>query len=142
MSLDTISGLEFTEPAIQLNTDGKGQLVLTDGTFRVRVPVAAADVFPDIAWFEGEGCDVDVKALKAHLDPLFEIADPKAEDISGAIRLVFVRQAPNEGLLLTATDKNTIGSTMVKASVPPSLVGDSSPRIAIVPARHLKTMCG
>jgi hypothetical protein len=140
VSLDTLSGLEFTEPAIQLNTDGRGQLVLTDGTFRVRVPVATADVFPDIAWFEGEGCDMDVKALKAHLDPLFEIVDPKAEDISGAVRLVFLRQAPNEGLLLTATDKNTIGSTMVKASIPPSLVGEAATRIAIVPARHLKTV--
>jgi hypothetical protein len=40
--------------------------------------------------------------------------------IGGAVGLVFVRQAPNEGLLLTATDKNTIGSAMVKASVPPS----------------------
>ncbi len=127
-------------PAIQLNTDGKGQLVLADGTFRVRVPVAAADVFPDIAWFEGEGCEVDVKALKAHLDPLFEIVDPKVEDISGAVRRVFIRQAGNEGVLLTATDKNTIGSTMVKASVPPALVGGSSIRIAIVPARHLQTV--
>jgi hypothetical protein len=140
VSLDTLSGLEFTEPAIQLNTDGKSQLVLTDGTFRVRVPVAAADVFPDIAWFEGDGCEVDLKALKAHLDPLFEIVDSKVEDISGAVRLVFVKQAQNEGLLLTATDKNTIGSTMVKASVPPSLVGEATTRIAIVPARYLKTV--
>ncbi len=142
VSLDMMNGLEFTESAIQLHTDGKSQLVLTDGTFRVRVPMAAADVFPDIAWFEGEGCEVDVKALKAHLDPLLEIVDSKAEDISGAVRLVFVRQAQNEGLLLTATDKNTIGSTMVKASVPLSLFGDATlwARTAIVPARHLKSV--
>jgi len=127
----------YAEPVIALEAAAP-RLTIKDGGFKLQVPILAADgAFPEIPWFEGEGAEVEVKDLKKKLGPVLSIVNKGAEDLTGVVRIAFVRTDSVQMISFSGTDKNTVVTTILRCSVPASLVPNGPVREVLVKADAL-----
>jgi hypothetical protein len=130
---ESVIGLEAAPP----------KLTIRDGGFKLQVPVRAAEgLFPEVPWFDGEGAEVDAKALKKKLGPVLSVVStrPEAIDLTGVVRVAFVRTDNVQMVLFSGTDKNTVVTTLLRCSVPASIIGAAQVRDVIVPAASLDSV--